>query len=143
SQEVSRSGESEDVVPHVITGLIPLDQKSFLARLRMAWKGAIGESEPGDRPRLVHDVNDAASIQPPQAKNPSDDRYNLPSTDRCIRWTCFDPAEVEMLPPLQSDFRRLEHALSFTQFDPSVVNNIASRRHGSGIPDHRVGQFES
>src|SRR5579871_2467564 len=121
---MSWPGERQDVVPHAVVFPVPLDQEALLAAARMIRQGAVGEAKTVYRPVLVHHGHDAASVEPPQADGPGQDRHHLPFPDRSVLWTRLQPAEVELLPTLQSRFCGGEDLLTRTQPHAGVVHDV-------------------
>ncbi len=86
-QDVLHAGEGENVVKNFVRFLIPFNQESFLTCPGMCWQGSIGKPESADRPSLIHDVNDAASIEPPKTNRSCQNGDDLP----CLDWSFCRP----------------------------------------------------
>src|SRR5262249_17263103 len=123
-QQVLRPRESQDVVPDAALIRVPLHQEALLPCPGVSRQRAVGEAERTDRPLLIDDRNDPASVEPPQAQAAGPDGDGLARAGRGGGRPRPPPAETEVLPAPQGGPRRGEDLLAFSQADPGVVHDV-------------------
>src|SRR5271157_647792 len=80
--EPLRARERQDVIPDLSARTIPFDKKTLLPRSSVIGKRPVGKAVTLDRLLFIHDVHNAASVQPPESEVPDNDRHDLPGLDR-------------------------------------------------------------
>src|SRR5208337_3014746 len=129
-----RARERQDVVPDLSARTIPFDEESLLTRLGVIGERAVGKAVTLDRLLFIHDVHNAASVQPPESDIPGNDRHDLPSLDRRLGRPHLYPAQAELLPAPESSLGFHEDLLALSQLDPGVIHHIISRRQARCPP---------
>ena len=135
-----RLRKSEDVIPHGVVGLVPLDQEAFFAARHVGRQSAIRKSEFVHRAQFIHNVNDPAGVKPPQPDGTPEHRHDLPRLNWGIRRPRLDPTQPEMLPSLQGGSRGMKRLLTLAKLDAGVVDDVPARRCTCGGSHRRVGE---
>src|SRR4051812_31971830 len=94
-------GEGDDVVPYRASRLVALDEEPLLPALGMVRQRPVGKTVAHHRAVLVHNVDDAAGVEPPDAENVGQDAHHLADLYRCEWRTRLDPFQAKMVPSLQ------------------------------------------
>src|SRR5208282_1110776 len=136
------AGEGQDVVPDLTTRSIPFNKEPLLARSGVIGERTVSKTEPPDRPQFIHDVDDPAGVQPPEADLVGNYRHDLASMDRRLRRPRLHPAQAELVPMPQGKLGLREDHLALPQLDPGVIHRIPRRRHRSCGPERRVSEAE-
>lgn len=124
-QDMSRSREGQDIIPHTAILLIPLDQESFFTVFRVTRQGAIGKAKPGGWAIVIHNIDNAASVQPPpRPKGASADSDDLTFLDRGLLRCCLHPTQAKLVPALEGCSPGNEDLLTLTEFDPRVIHHV-------------------
>src|SRR5208337_3940978 len=109
-----RARERQDVIPDLPRHTIPFDKKTLLPRSSMIGKRPVGKAVTLDRLLFIHDVHNAASVQPPESEVPGNDRHDLPSLDRRLGRPHLYPAQAELLPAPESSLGFHEDLLALS-----------------------------
>ena len=138
-----RPRKCQSIEPDTAVFLIPFDQESFFSALCMTGQCAAGKPLLIDEPRLDDDIHDATRIEPPEPRGVPHHSHDLANLNQCLRRPDIDPSQLELLPPLQNGFRRVEYCLAFTQPDSSLVDHKVRGRSLCGGSHSCISQRQS
>ncbi len=128
-QNMARARKRQDVIAHVTARPVPLDQKAFFTRFHVPRQRSISESKSADRPFFIHDIDDSARVQGPQANRSRDDRDRRVFFEAWVRWRGLDPTQIELLPTPERGFGCRKNGFSLAEFDSALVESeIGGRR---------------
>jgi len=147
-QQVPGSRKRQQVVPHRIVGVMPLDAEPLLAARHMGVQRAIGKATAVNRSGVLPHIDNPAGVQKPHPGQPGDDGDHLPFSYRPLNrgkgghlparlaisarlGPQPDPAEPKHLPAVQRRTGGSKGRPSVSQQDPMMIDRTARRRAGA------------
>lgn len=120
-QPVAWPRESTHSIPNAIV-VVPFNHEELLTLLDVGGERAIGKPEAVSRPLFVHNVNDAARVHPPDAKNVGQHDHVVSNFDEWMLRMNLGPGTREHSPLSQGLAGRLENLHAFSEMSSIVVN---------------------